>query len=105
MAKLTCSDGTVVEISKETEAELKKAFGPKPEPKPIPKFGDIVVGRTSNKFAVMLYDKAGVLCAHKYRPCRNGSFIIDRSGLGWFTPTIGQNIFTNNLLGLDQSRA
>jgi hypothetical protein len=99
MAKLTCSDGTVVEISKETEAELKKAFGPKP--KPEPKFGDIVIGATSNKFAVMLYDKTGVLRAHKYRPRRVGSFTIDRSGLWWFTP-IGRNIFTNNLLNLSR---
>lgn len=28
MAELRCSDGTVVQISAETEAELRKAFGP-----------------------------------------------------------------------------
>ena len=31
MAELKCKDGTVVQISDETEAELRKAFGPKPE--------------------------------------------------------------------------
>ena len=29
MATLTCTDGTVVQISAETEAELREAFGPK----------------------------------------------------------------------------
>jgi hypothetical protein len=31
MAELKCSDGTVVQISTETEKELRKTFGPKPE--------------------------------------------------------------------------
>ena len=31
MAELRCSDGTVIQISDETEQELKKAFGPKPD--------------------------------------------------------------------------
>lgn len=35
MAKLTCKDGVVIQISDETEAELRKAFGPK-----IPKYKD-----------------------------------------------------------------
>ena len=30
MAKLTCKDGTIIKISDETEAELRKAFEPKP---------------------------------------------------------------------------
>lgn len=30
MAELKCSDGTVIQISDETEAELREAFGPKP---------------------------------------------------------------------------
>jgi len=30
MAELRCSDGTVIQISKETEQELRKAFGPQP---------------------------------------------------------------------------
>lgn len=30
MAELKCKDGTVIKISDETEAELRKAFGPKP---------------------------------------------------------------------------
>jgi len=30
MAELKCSDGTVIQISKETEQELRKAFGPQP---------------------------------------------------------------------------
>ena len=30
MAELTCKDGTVIKISDETEAELRKAFEPKP---------------------------------------------------------------------------
>jgi len=30
MAKLICKDGTEIRISDETEAELRKAFGPKP---------------------------------------------------------------------------
>ncbi len=30
MARLECKDGTVIEISDETEKELRKAFGPKP---------------------------------------------------------------------------
>jgi len=38
MAKLTCSDGTVIQISKETEAELRKAFG---KPEPTYQVGDI----------------------------------------------------------------
>ncbi len=29
MAELKCKDGTVIQISDETEAELRKAFGPK----------------------------------------------------------------------------
>ena len=33
MAELKCKDGTVIKISDETEAELRKVFGPKPEPK------------------------------------------------------------------------
>lgn len=31
MAKLICTDGTEIEISDETEANLRKAFGPKSE--------------------------------------------------------------------------
>lgn len=31
MAELKCEDGTVVQISASTEAELRRAFGPKPE--------------------------------------------------------------------------
>lgn len=30
MAELKCKDGTVIKISDETEAELRKVFGPKP---------------------------------------------------------------------------
>lgn len=30
MAELKCKDGTIIEISDETEAKLRKAFGPKP---------------------------------------------------------------------------
>jgi len=30
MAELRCKDGTIIEISDETENELRKAFGPKP---------------------------------------------------------------------------
>jgi hypothetical protein len=37
-AELRCADGTVVQISAETEQELRKAF----EPKPVYKVGDIV---------------------------------------------------------------
>lgn len=39
MAELKCEDGTVVQISAETEADLRKAFGPKPEP--TYKVGDV----------------------------------------------------------------
>ena len=39
MAKLICEDGTEVQISTETEAELRAAFGPKPEP--TYKVGDV----------------------------------------------------------------
>lgn len=35
MAELKCKDGTVIKISDETEAELRKAFEPKP-----PKYED-----------------------------------------------------------------
>ena len=35
MAELKCSDGTVIKISDETEAELRKVFGPKPNYKDI----------------------------------------------------------------------
>ena len=31
MAELKCKDGTVIKISDETEAELRKAFSPKPK--------------------------------------------------------------------------
>lgn len=31
MAELKCKDGTIIKISDETEAELRKAFGPKPD--------------------------------------------------------------------------
>ena len=31
MAELRCANGTTVQISAETETELRKAFGPKPE--------------------------------------------------------------------------
>lgn len=31
MAELKCKDGTVIKISDETEAELRKAFEPKPD--------------------------------------------------------------------------
>ncbi len=37
MAELRCSDGTVVQISAETEAKLRKAF----EPKHVWKHGDV----------------------------------------------------------------
>lgn len=33
MTELKCKDGTVIKISDETEAELRKAFGPRPPKK------------------------------------------------------------------------
>lgn len=31
MAELKCNDGTIIKISDKTEAELRRAFGPKPD--------------------------------------------------------------------------
>lgn len=97
MAKLTCSDGTVIQISKETETELRVTFGPKLRPRPKLKFGDIVMGKYSSNKYVLLYDKNRVLRAHR---CSSSQiFHVDSSNLSCFTLT-GKNIFTDNLLDL-----
>ena len=44
MAELRCNDGTVVQISAETEAELRKAF----EPSHIWKHGDVFTNLTGD---------------------------------------------------------
>ena len=85
MAELRCSDGTVVKISEETEAELRRQFGPKE-----PEFGDIVTCCYGRR--VVLRFK-GRLWAYNKKgdPC--GS-ITDM-----YTST-GKNIFKDNLLNL-----
>ena len=60
MAELKCKDGTIIEISDETEAELRKASS-----KPEWKFGDVAAYRSKfngiTDIQCYLYDKNGKL--------------------------------------------
>ena len=55
MAELRCSDGKVINISKETEKELREAFS-----EPEWKFGDIIETEGGCK-RIVLYNKNGEL--------------------------------------------
>lgn len=93
MAELRCSDGTVVRISKETEAELRRQFGPKKV-----KFGDVVEHKDYGYKRVVLYDAHGKLQVYSIDSCNSGPYI--QMLQPWrYTPT-GKNIFKDNLLGL-----
>ena len=59
MATLTCKDGTVIKISDETEAELRKAFEPKPEPRPTVTIGKLhrsAIGGAYDRIIINLPD-------------------------------------------------
>ena len=98
--KLVCADGTVVQISRETENELRKAFELKPESK----FGDIVVytGRNPStrggKRRVLLYDSTGKLWPYNIyvggQPRKQKLAPLSDYTL------LGENIFTDDLLDL-----
>lgn len=92
MAELKCNDGTVVQISKETETELRAAFGSKLE------FGDIVIYRQDKRSKrVVLYDKYGQL--QVYSVSLHNKLYLQSIDLKCYTLT-GQNIFTDDLLDL-----
>ena len=94
MAELRCSDGTVVKISKETEAELRRQFGRKE-----PEFGDIVEHWKFGFKRVVLYDAHGELQVYSISHCRKPYMQTVKVD---YTPT-GQNIFKDNLLDLTRN--
>ena len=94
MANLTCSDGTVIQISAETEEELRRQFGPKK-----PEFGDVVEHKDYGYKRVVLYDAHGKLQVYSIDSCNSGPYIQTTTQQMRYTPT-GKNIFKDNLLGL-----
>ena len=98
MTELRCSDGTVVRISKETEAELRRQFGPKK-----PEFGDIVTHNSYGYKRVVLYDAHGKLQVYSIDRLSSEPYIqgggLRPSLMQHYTPT-GKNIFKDNLLDL-----
>ena len=97
MANLTCSDGTVIQISAETEEELRRQFGPKK-----PEFGDVVEHKDYGYKRIVLYDAHGKLQVYSIDSCDSGPYIQTTQGAiprTHYTPT-GKNIFKDNLLGL-----
>jgi hypothetical protein len=91
MAELKCSDGTVVNISSETEQELRKAFEPKP-----PQLGDIVTCIHGRRVVLpsMLWHETEFE-AFDYTGVAVG--VVQRVSENFYTPT-GENIFNGGVL-------
>ena len=91
MSLIKLSNG--VELSEDTVVAALKKAGIETNP-PESKFGDIVTFRNGDR-RIWLYDNKGKLGAFdRYGTQCGGNFPID------YKPT-GQNIFTDNLLGLN----
>jgi hypothetical protein len=95
MAELKCSDGTVIEISKETEQELRKAFGPVYEPK----LGDILTCNFGER-VVMYSDELGRLAAFHHSKTRDPwpDPTDDLTEAGGVYKSTGRNVFRGDSL-------